>query len=312
VLLAVTIAVAYLSNGARIALIGLMALRGVGNNDRRLHLLEGLATSIVGFVPLLACVSLLSKTEPTSQPRDDSATSSAADERGRRRMRSLAIEYGVLAVVVSAGVVVLFFRPVDVRLTAELRSFPEHIEDWSMAPSEAPFAVPLPAIDDDLLPTAYPSRSGARRFTSVDIDDELVRTYQNASGERVRLYVGYDRYQQDGKALDGEASGLLHAAARPLRLGNADSTAIEINQVVWPQSGDGMFFWYDFNGRIVTNRYAAKAYMLWDAVTRFRTNGAVIMVAWSRPRTADLDSSRRCAMGFVRALLPVLTRYLPT
>jgi EpsI family protein len=172
-----------------------------------------------------------------------------------------------------------------------------------------PVAVRFPALDNDLL-HAYPTASGEHRFTAVD--DDLVRVYRSASGERVRLYIGYYRDQQQGKELTGDVSHALRAAASPLAL-TLDAETIEINQVV-PEARiqRGLIFWYDLNGRIVADMYLAKAYTVWDALTRRRTNGAVVMVAWECPPGVEFDASRLKALGFVRELVPVLRHYMPS
>ncbi len=190
-----------------------------------------------------------------------------------------------------------------------LHSLPGRIGDWTIDTLPQPAAVRFPALDNELL-HAYPNASGDHRFTAVD--DDLVRVYRSASGERVRLYIGYYREQQQGKELTGDVSHALRAAASPLEL-TLDSETIEINQVV-PEARiqRGLIFWYDLNGRIVADMYLVKAYTVWDALTRRRTNGAVIMVAWEYPAAVELDASRLKAIGFVRELVPLLRRHMPS
>jgi hypothetical protein len=74
----------------------------------------------------------------------------------------------------------------------------------------------------------------------------------------------------------------------------------------------GLLFWYDMNGRIVSDIYRLKSYTIWDAVTRRRTNGAIVMIAWDGPAGAKSEASRERAIGFAQALVPVLRRHLPS
>jgi hypothetical protein len=69
-------------------------------------------------------------------------------------------------------------------------------------------------------------------------------------------------------------------------------------------------FWYDVNGRVVPDVYRVKGYTLWDAFTRRRTNGAVVMIAWDAHN--GLESARQDAVEFAQALLPVLRQHLPS
>ena len=74
----------------------------------------------------------------------------------------------------------------------------------------------------------------------------------------------------------------------------------------------GLLFWYDVNGRIVTDVYRLKSYTIWDAVTRRRTNGAVVMIAWGGPAGTASDAIRQQAIRFAQALIPLLRQHLPS
>ena len=126
----------------------------------------------------------------------------------------------------------------------------------------------------------YPTLTGERRFIATD--DELVRVYRNSSGERVTLYIGYYHRQVDGKELTGEAGAALAAAASRVTL-TSESGTLDVNEIVRAKAGArrGVLFWYDINGRIVSDLYRLKSYTIWDAMTRRRTNGAVVMIAWN-------------------------------
>jgi EpsI family protein len=311
VFVSMAVGVAYLSNGIRIALSGILAYKGLSDgNIGSLHLLEGLAVSLVGYIAIGACLSVLAGTksvnsapgrvkrlEPPRPPNPLEAT--------RRRTW---LELAVLVVVLAAGGYRLLLGPAEVRLSGGLNSLPRQINDWMVDTRVEP-GVRFPAIDDAFV-QAYPTASGERRFE--DADDELVRTYRSATGERVRLYIGYHRFQHQGKELAGDASRILDRVASPVRL-QIESETIKLNEVLEHRDrrGKGILYWYDLNGRIVANIYLAKAYTLWDALARYRTNGAVIMVGWDWPAGVAFDASRQKAFAFVRALVPLLRARLP-
>jgi EpsI family protein len=215
---------------------------------------------------------------------------------------------GLSVTLLSIGVVLQLFHTPDVRLRNDLRAFPERIGEWSLETRPTPAR--FPAIDDELV-HAYPSPEGERHFTAID--DELVRAYRNASGERVRLYIGYHRSQREGKELAGEASHLLNAAATPV-LVQVGSHTVELSQIVQVRSGNtkGLLYWYDLNGRVLSDMYLAKKYMVWDALTRRRTNGAVVMVEWESRGNAGAESLQVKAAAFVQALLPLMPKFIPS
>ena len=311
-LVGIAVAVAYVSNGFRIAVVGLLANRGLGDGDMRdnMHLFEGLAVSVLGYLVIFGCLSLLAKARRPARPQDQGSTSVVSTGDAKRAMgRCLWLEAGVLMAVVFVGALPFLFQPTSVRLDETLHSLPGRIGDWTTDTASKPAAVRFPALDNELL-HAYPNASGDHRFTAVD--DDFVRVYRSASGDRGRLYISYYRDQQQGKELTGDASHALRAAASPLEL-TLDSGTIEINQVVpGARAQRGLIFWYDLNGRIVADMYRAKAFMVWDALTRRRTNGAVIMVAWECPADVEFDASRQRVIGFVRDLVPLLRQRMPS
>jgi EpsI family protein len=214
--------------------------------------------------------------------------------------------------MLAAGASRLSAVTLDIHLSNDLRSLENRIGQWTTGISLRSSAASFPGIDDDLVDVGqYPSATGQRRFSVVD--DELVRAYRSSSGAQVQLYIGYYYRQHQGKELAGETSAALAAAASQFLL-KTDSGTLELNEIVREKAGTrhGLIFWYDINGRIVSNMYQAKRYTIWDAVTRRRTNGAVVMIAWEGPAGVESEAAREQAIEFARALIPLLRQYLPS
>ena len=72
-----------------------------------------------------------------------------------------------------------------------------------------------------------------------------------------------------------------------------------------------MLFWYDINGRIVPDLYRLKTYTIWDAMTRRRTNGAVVIIAWQGAAGTESEIARARAIEFAQTLIPMLRQHLP-
>jgi EpsI family protein len=305
VLVALAVVGAYVSNGVRIAIVGFLATRGLSNGDLRgVHLFEGLAVSALCYLLLLVCLSILSRGQ---RPEE----SGAPIERSLWKTPSLRGPWPqvlTLVAAISIGVFVQLFRTPDVGLRRDLRALPVQVGDWSLDAQSVPSSR-FPAIDDELV-HAYPSPAGERRFAAAD--DELVRTYRNSAGERVQLYVGYHRSQREGKELLGEAARALNTAASAIEL-DLGSRTLQLKQVTpQPDSRRGVLYWYDLNGRVVDDLFLVKGYMVWDAMTRRRSNGAVVMVAWDGRGGRDAESSRKGALDFAQTILPLLPNFIPS
>jgi EpsI family protein len=291
-LIVLAVVTAYVSNGARIALVGFLAHRGLSN----------------GYLALFGCLSLLAKSERTKHDR--AASTSPPPRSMASRIRHPRLEIATSIVMLSMGAFQVLLQPTDIRLRNDLRAFPRRIDDWTLDAAPQPSTVRFPAIDDEFI-HAYPGPTGERHFDAVD--DELVRAYRNSRGELVRLYVGYHRSQREGKELAGEISSALGAVAMPIKVDSGSGT-VELSQVLkdTSRSRRGLLYWYDLNGRVTSNMYVAKGLMVWDAVTRHRTNAAVIMIAWESRELADAEIEQRRAVAFARAILPLLPHFIPS
>jgi EpsI family protein len=283
------LAVASISNGVRIALIGVWIHQGWPGGDVHgpFHILKGLAVSFVGYGAIFLCQSLLS----ARSSANDIALDVRAIARARLH-RSPVVEAALTAFVLLAASQQLWLQPVDAPLTVRLNDFPSRIEGFSADADSA-----VTSVD----------------FRLPGVDDELIRTYRNIDGSSLKLYIGYLRRQEQGKELVGSASARLVASAAdvPLRLDTNETVRINhILQDIGSHERQGLF-WYDINGRVVASPYSAKAYSIQDALLRRRSNGALVMVHWEAARDTGLeplaDEQRR---KFIKALIPLIRHHV--
>ena len=90
-LVGLSVMVAYLSNGVRIALVGLLAYRGLGNLGdflQGMHVFEGVVVSAFGYLVIFACIPVLSRIgrrrDPDGRvPSEPAPASSLAPSIGR-------------------------------------------------------------------------------------------------------------------------------------------------------------------------------------------------------------------------------------
>ncbi|MGH9422892.1 MAG: exosortase C-terminal domain/associated protein EpsI [Thermoanaerobaculia bacterium] len=310
-LVAMGVVISYVSNGVRIALVGFLADRGLGDgNLRGAHLMEGLAVSLVGYILLLACFTALSKRQQTDSDAKDGSDSPPFDsvDLTRPPTSSSLTEASTLVVMALLGAFLLVYQPAQIVLRHGLDAFPTRVGEWTVDTIPEVLANRFPEIDDATL-RAYPTPSGGRRFARGD--DELTRVYRNAAGDRVRLFIGYHRSQHEGKELAGDMSSLLAKVARPVSLPVGTST-IDVNEVTHESATKRRTFLYSYvlNGRIVTDMRLVKMYMVWDAVTHGRNNGAVVMLGWESTSGSAAEASRKKGLELAEAVFPLVTQYL--
>ena len=72
-----------------------------------------------------------------------------------------------------------------------------------------------------------------------------------------------------------------------------------------------VYYWFPSRGRILTKVYELKLYNFWDALTRQRTDGALVRVLTPvYPGETSALAEKRLE-GFVQKVVPVLDEFLP-
>lgn len=148
--------------------------------------------------------------------------------------------------------------------------------------------------------------------------ETLFRVYRNGSAPAVSLYVAYWRRQQPGEV----AFTAKHAAPRRgwefVREDLARIPApsqwgpeVQVTRTVYSRRSESQLvsYWYIQPGRRVTgSRYWGRAYMLWDYITRLRSDVALVRLATSADPAAPWQSFE-VHRAFIRAALPALERH---
>jgi EpsI family protein len=155
---------------------------------------------------------------------------------------------------------------------------------------------------------------------ALKLDDYLLANYDEGARSPVNLYVAYYNSQRKGEAVHSPRSCMpgggwqLHdfdqrtvadAAidGRPLRV---NRTMIELGS-----QRQLVYYWFQQRGRVITNEFAVKWYLFWDALTRHRTDGALVRLIVALPATGNEAEADRRLSDLARRLAPTLTRYVP-
>src|SRR6202021_308243 len=72
-----------------------------------------------------------------------------------------------------------------------------------------------------------------------------------------------------------------------------------------------VYYWFDERGRQFTNEYVARWYLFWDALTRKRTDGALVRFVASVPPGASEDAVDARIILLATVIEPTLSRYVP-
>jgi EpsI family protein len=154
------------------------------------------------------------------------------------------------------------------------------------------------------------------------LSDYMMRVYvpSPVGQERVTplwLYVGYYQSQRTGSTYHSPknclpGSGWQFAETDHVTVPVSGTTSIQINKVLIEKGLDKqiILYWYQDRGRVIASEYWAKWYMIWDAMTKNRTDGSLVRI--SVPVTTTTEDAYQYGLKFLRDAWPLLVDYMPT
>jgi EpsI family protein len=190
-----------------------------------------------------------------------------------------------------------FSRPEAKQPRLPLEDFPEIIGDWK--------AVRDTFMTGDIIEV-------------LKVDDYIMRTYVNSKGEAVGLYIGYFETQREGKqvhsprqCLPGGGWGIFQKKIHLLKIPGHNPDEVPINYYLMGKGAyrDLYLWWYQGRGRIHANEYLNKLYMIWDALTMRRTDGALVRVNMFVKQ--DENSTLKTELDFINQITPIISDYIP-
>lgn len=150
-------------------------------------------------------------------------------------------------------------------------------------------------------------------ITVGHVDQEILRTYRHSSGDQVQVYVAYIAAQSQGKELVNHHTQRLHRQAFPVSLTTGEGP-LTVNHTTWEESRHlhDVVFWYQAQGRIMTDRVDAKLATALSSLIGGGSEGALIVL--SRRVTAPQSATQSLddpLARFTLLALPILRAYLP-
>ena len=155
---------------------------------------------------------------------------------------------------------------------------------------------------------------------ALNLSDYIIVNFRNQSGKSVSFYVAYYESQRKGESIHSPETCLPgggwvfnHSGVATLPLKNHNPVEMAVNRVFMQKGGYRQlsYFWFPQRGRILTRLYQLKLYNFWDALTRQRTDGALVrLVTPVGEMESAVDADRRL-LGFVQDVVPVLDVFLP-
>jgi exosortase D (VPLPA-CTERM-specific) len=307
-----SIPITIVMNSLRIGFIGITVERwGTSMAEGALHDFEGWLVFMLSTGSVMLVAVGLARSGPTKLPWHEAFSFGppVANTRAAKRDATpapAALSRAVPRPFLAAAVLVLTGAAVDAatpapELTypqrASFDEFPTHVGDW--------------VGKRDTLQGVY--------LDALRLDDYVLADYHEADGVPVNFYAAYYQVQDSTRAIhsphDCIPGGGWEITKFEQRFIPATTAtpAFKVNRAI-VQLGSHrqiVYYWFDERGHQFTNEYVARWYLFWDALTRHRTDGALVrFVATVPPGTDEAQIDDRI-MRLATRIEPTLDRYVP-
>jgi EpsI family protein len=156
-----------------------------------------------------------------------------------------------------------------------------------------------------------------RDLEILKLDDHISRVYRDTEGPGSTLavlYIGYYQSQRTGATYHSPlnclpGSGWQISEARELSLPGSPDIRLKTLTIERELQRQVVLYWYHDRGRAIPSEFAAKAWLVWDALRYNRTDGALVRI--TVPVSTSTEAASQDALRFLTALWPALVERLP-
>jgi len=297
-----SIPIAILMNSFRIGAIGItVEYWGPKMAEGLLHEFEGWVVFMLSTAALLGIAKGLARFgAPRLSLRDALAAPPAprvARTGPQRQPLPMAfVGAAVLVAVAAAAQLALPTRVETVPARTALVDFPTRLGEWQGERE------PLAEIYADAL----------------QLDDYLLTNYHDTNGQQLNFYVAWYDSQRAGRSVHSPRAcipggGWIIRSFEQIDLEHAGRGAFPVNRVIIELDGhrQAVYYWFRQRGRQMTSEYLVKWYIFWDALTRNRTDGALVRIVVPLPEGASEAEADRRVARFAAQAVPTLASYVP-
>lgn len=300
-----TIPITVLMNSFRIGMIGItVELWGPEMAEGFLHDFEGWVVFMASTAVLVSEMWLFAKLGKDPRPLREvfgldfpAPTPSGV----QRRVRPLPSPFIASAVMVLGVALMAGFLPERVEVPPqrkEFSDFPLELGEWKGKGGQ--------------LESIY--------IDTLKFDDYVMADFTGPSAAPINFYAAYYASQKKGESahsprtcIPGGGWEITSLEQRTIPNASVAGNPLKVNRAVI-QLGDTrqlVYYWFQQRGRVITNEYLVKWFLFWDALTRNRTDGALVRLTTLVLPGQDIVKADAALSSFAATATKPLGAYIP-
>ncbi len=235
-------------------------------------------------------------TTTLSTPKDIPANTT--NTQGKRKMSSYR---AVIILICFIGIGFLLHGATGthpISIVKPLDTFPKHLGNWTLEATHSS--------SEDIV-------------IMLGVDDYIHYVYKDDDGNRIVLYVGFYESVGGGKGyhspkncLPGGGWGIDSVNTIQVTPVNRQDSPVDITKMIIRSGSESqvVFYWFQNRGRIIASEYLEKIYLVYDALTKKRRDGAFIRLM-AHAHDGNIAKTEELLQGFAELTITKLDKYLP-
>lgn len=157
-------------------------------------------------------------------------------------------------------------------------------------------------------------------LTALKLTDYVNASYVSGDdAQPIDLYIAYYSSQRKGASvhsprscIPGDGWEIETLATVEVHLDGIAKPSHPVNRVIIRKGNTRqlVYYWFQQRGRILTDEYAVKWFILADSISRSRTDGALVRLVTPIPPGDDATETDGKLQAFMRVIAPELPRYI--
>lgn len=155
-------------------------------------------------------------------------------------------------------------------------------------------------------------------YDILGVEDSFLANYMGPDGGHVQLYIGYYDSQRKGdlihspkNCMPGAGWKIIETDYTEVERGNGEPAKVIKMTLQNGKYKQLMLYWFHSRGRIIASEYWQKIYLVWDSITKRRTDGSFVRLL-SPIVDGNDEQALQNLSDFAEGLMPLLNEYIPS
>jgi EpsI family protein len=165
------------------------------------------------------------------------------------------------------------------------------------------------------------TRFDEKVYEILGVDDSVLVNYSNPKGDSIQLYIGYYQSQRAGQiihspknCMPGTGWNIVESSLTSINLKkNGQQIPSKVIKLVLKNGLQRQvaLYWFHSRGRVISSEYFQKIFLVWDSITKHRTDGSFVRLLSEVTDQGEAQTSDDLK-HFAEQILSMIDEFIPS